>query len=129
MQITVNSEAEKQLLDRFLEFLNDEGFGVIEDYDHVESIKHKEDSQFSSDEYQFLLNGLYYAKVIVNDRVDPMCIEHHVITGVCVKCETVTDGTIDGEDIPYHDYVEMMSPEAVKSWKCETCWYKSLEDE
>lgn len=110
-------------METFSEALHEEMLDHIQDQDHIQS-----DSKgmcLSSDDYDFLRDGIYHAKVIIDNTVREMVVEQYNINGVCSKCGVITSGTIDGNDIGYSEYLTIMSEDRSKSWLCETCWYKN----
>lgn len=123
MRITVNNKAEKQLIETFLEALHEEMLDHIQIQDRLLE-KEGEGAWLNSDEYDFLSNGIYNAKIDISSTESPMIIESWNIYGVCTVCGTDTNGTIDGGDIDLEEFQSMMSPESVSSWKCETCYFK-----
>lgn len=123
MRITVNNKAEKQLIETFLEALHEEMLDHIRTQDMILAAE-GEDSWLGSDDYDFLSNGIYNAEIDVSSIESPMVIENWDIYGVCTVCGTDTNGTIDGGDIDLEEFQSMMRPDAIASWKCETCYFK-----
>jgi len=126
MKILVNNQDEANMAEEFLTALHEEMLDYIQEQDHTQS--DSKGMYLSSDQYDFLRDGIYHAEVIINNTVREMVIEPYNICGICSKCGTNTSGTIDGNDISYSEYLDMMSEDRLKSWLCETCWYKNIED-
>jgi hypothetical protein len=127
MKILVNNDKEKELVKRFLIAMRElDGIDGIVELD--EKTADGDDLYFQADDRLFLEDAINNAKVEVNEKVYPLCVEHYHVTGTCVDCGTQTEGTVDGEDISYEDYLEMTSPERLKEWKCESCQNKGAAE-
>lgn len=123
MKIIVHSLEEQTLVETFLEALHEEMLDHIQTQDMILTAE-GEEPWLGSDDYDFLASGIFYAKVVVDRTEQPMTIESYNIYGTCSSCGTETNGTIDGCDLSLEEYNYMMRPEAVASWKCETCYFK-----
>ncbi|WP_110955739.1 hypothetical protein [Anaerosinus massiliensis] len=112
MKIIVSSEAEKELMQRFIEFFND-----CEAVEHIEKLDNesKGNAALSYEEYRFIENGIYNCKVEVDESVYPLTHEHDIISGICSKCGEKTEGTYDHNDVSYAEYLEYNSKEIQKN--------------
>lgn len=127
MKILVNNQTEANLVETFLMALREEMLDSIQTIDHANAST--SGFYLSSEDYEFLEDGVYHAEIVINDTVREMSIEPYNITGVCVKCGIVTDGTIDGNLITYQEFLDMLTTASQESWLCESCWYKRLEED
>lgn len=124
MKIIVNNDSEKKLLRRFLD--------AMHDLDGIEALT-KMDGEYDDkpclegDDELFLRQAIYEATVVVDDTVPQICVEHWNLQGACVVCGGATDGTIDGDDISYDEWLDYTSESGRKSWKCEGCYGKAEE--
>lgn len=127
MKIIVANEQEKALIKRFLKAMKElDGVDTIVELD-TETASGDE-QYFEGDDRIFLEDAISYAVVEVDETVSDICVEHHHLTGTCSVCGTQTEGTEDGDDISYADYLEMTSPEAMKEWKCYECWQQDMSE-
>jgi hypothetical protein len=128
MKIIVSSKQEKDLIKRFLTAMREmDGIDTIISLD-AEVADGEDEFYFKTDDEKFLEDAINSAKIEIDEKIYPLCIEHYQITGTCVICGTQTEGTIDGEDVSYDDYLDMMSPQHLKEWKCESCLEKERRD-
>ncbi|ARF70706.1 hypothetical protein B7C51_24850 (plasmid) [Paenibacillus larvae subsp. pulvifaciens] len=125
MKIIVNNEDEQNLIQRFIDALNEMWLNEMESADHKWAHEHNEEPNLGSEEYMFIDGGLYEAKVEIEPREKPLIVyDDDIITGECSICGAHTVGTIDGCSIDYEEYLRLTSEESRKIWKCETCWGK-----
>ena len=120
MKIIVNNEREKELLQRFIEMLNEDTISIIEEFDHSHSL---DEVYLSADDYDFIRDGFNCCDVVDDSKEKQLYIEHHNIVGVCSICNSDTSGTIDGNDISYWEWLDMCNSDK-SEWKCETCYFK-----
>lgn len=114
MKIIVSSKAEKELMQKFIEIIND--CCCIEDIEEDDNDT-SEVPVISHDEYRFIENGFNNCKVEVNESIQSMTQEHHIVGGTCQVCRQEISGMTDGEDITYDEYLEIMSEKMI----CEDC--------
>ena len=127
MKIIVNNESEQKLLRRFLDLMHDldgvEEMSKIDDeFDDA-----NESTYLEGGDALFLERAVLEAKVVIDNSESPICIEHDNLQGTCAVCGTATDGTIDGDDISYDEWLDYHSESGLKQWKCEGCLNKSEE--
>jgi hypothetical protein len=122
MKIIVSSEAEKELIKRFLSAMYD--LDIIDELVKIDNDCGDGDTYLKSGDALFLREAMNDAAIVVGDA-SPLYVEHYNLTGTCVNCGTVTEGTTDGDDISYDDWLEQTSDERMKNWKCETCAIES----
>jgi hypothetical protein len=124
MNIIVHDDNEKKLLERFIDVINScDGIDSITELDSSLG----DDCILENGDDLFLTDAFNNAKVEIDKNEYPLCIEHYQITGTCTECGAQTEGTVDGEDVGYSDYLEVMSTENIKTWKCESCINKERE--
>jgi hypothetical protein len=122
MKIIVESEAEKELMGRFLEVIN--SCDVISSEIQAVDKSFPEEQLVNSVEYDFIEEGFFRCKIEVG-KTAPMEQEDTVITGTCIVCGCETEGTVDGDDISYEEYLEYEKQR--DTWKCENCLNKESE--
>ena len=120
MKILVNNEKEQDLVRRFLKSMRELDM-ISELLDRDQDCK----TEFlNSDESHFFDDMLLNACVEIDPSVAELFAEHHILTGTCAVCGQETEGTIDGNDISYSDYLDSQSLEIQGDWRCESCWGK-----
>lgn len=124
VKIIVQNEKEKDLINKFLDMMINGVLDQVSEIDYKQSIEDGENPFLNSDEYLFLDNGFYWSDIIVNDTEKPMIIHPSNITGECVGCGSNTEGTLDGYDIDYEEYLKLNSKEVRENWLCENCMVK-----
>lgn len=122
MKIIVQNESEKKLIQRFLDAMHD--LDMIDELSAVDVKFDDEDQYLLGDDEMFLKKAIFESTVSIDANEPQICVEHHNLTGVCAVCGGATDGTIDGDDIPYSEWLDYNSEEGLKSWKCESCLNK-----
>ncbi|EIW20731.1 MULTISPECIES: hypothetical protein [Pelosinus] len=125
MKIIVNSENEKKLLERFFEAMHD--LDMVEELNEIDQKTCGDDTYLDSYDEIFLRQAICDVSVMVDSSVQEIYVEHYNLQGKCVDCGIITEGTIDGEDISYDEWMDKTSDESVKSWKCESCFNKGEE--
>jgi hypothetical protein len=124
MKIIVSSELEKGLVKRFLTAMRD--LDMVDEL--AKSDTECETEYLESDDQYFIEDMISNAKIEIDEKVQPLYIENYHITGTCTKCGTFTEGTVDGEDISYDDWMDQTSEEAQKTWLCEDCMNREAND-
>ncbi len=117
MKTIVSSEAEKELIRRFIEVVND--LDRIKDIENVDS--NTKQQSISSDEYRFIENGFLNCKIEIDNVLHPITQDNDIITGTCSECGVETEGTYDQNDVSYDDYLGYNTKESQKDWLCEEC--------
>lgn len=130
MKIIVASEAEKELMQRFLSIISTSDIisNVVKDIDDEKLV--------SSEEYHFIENGFYDCMLEVG-QTNSMTQEHTIISGICIVCGSYFEGIADGGDINYDEYAEyqkedMYCEDCLKhkdttEKTCDTCKYGELD--
>lgn len=122
MKIVVNNEAEKVLLEKLINTINDlDLFGEIERIDKEtgnEPILTRRELKILREE--FFCGSL---SVVVDSKEQEISVENDLTTGTCVVCgaETVGVGPDSYDQVSYRDYLKLMSPEEQGKWKCDAC--------
>lgn len=124
MKIIVNNEKEKEIIERFLSALEEHMLDVIRIEDDKYASDNNDEAYLLPEMYDFLLDGIVNCKIECDEKVSEMYTEHYNITGKCVECEKNTEGTFDGNDVSYLEYLEYYDTKSINSWKCETCYFK-----
>lgn len=119
MVILVNNEKEKGLLEYFCDYLGDCGLDILEEKD--EEIG----KDFSSEDYRFLSNEFVSPKILVDPKVYPLTTQDDVCIGHCATCGQYIQGTIDGGDVTYEEYLEHKEKDDNGQLYCEDCWNKA----
>ena len=129
MKILVNNSQEKELVEKFFNMIADlDMVEDIEEIDNTLSVESNDEPYLTSLDYEFLRQGFFNPRILVDSTVYPITIEHDNIQGICTVCGTYTEGHIDGNEVSYSEFLDYNSEEVRKTWKCETCFFKSDED-
>ena len=123
MKIIVSSEAEKTLIKNFLELVHDEDLGLL----LSNACERLEEYELNHIDLDFIENGLFYAKIEVDPKVEAMEQSDDVMEGNCCVCGAKTCGTIDGDDVSYEEYLHFI--DRPDEWYCESCFKKRNEEE
>lgn len=129
MKIIVNSEEEQSLMERFFGLIHEmELIDELEKLDEKTAEEWNDEQYITSLEYEFLRQAFFYpSKIDIDKKEYPLTIEHDNISGQCVACGTITEGTIDGNDITLEEFKDFNSEDTHKTWKCEACYLKERE--
>ena len=121
MKIIVSSEAEKKLMKKFLELIQDEDLDIL-----TPNVK-LEEYDLDSTDLDFISSGMFYTEIEVDYSVEAMEQEDEIVNGNCGKCGKETCGTIDGDNVNYDQWLGFRdNPE---EWYCESCYKKTMEEE
>lgn len=112
MKIIVATELEKTLIEKFIDQVN-----LGEQLDQLEDV---ENDGLDSVEITIIENGFLEAKVELG-KTDEMSIDDSHLFGTCTTCGAHTEGTIDGDDITYDDWIAYNLKESLATWECESC--------
>lgn len=117
MKIIVSSEAEKELMQRFINVVQTSDIisDAIKDFDNENTI--------TSDELYFIENGFCDCELEIA-KTYPMTQEHTVINGYCKGCGSEINGLVDGGDVSYEEYLEYLDKELY----CEDCLKRESEE-
>jgi len=118
MRIIVNNKKEEELVERFLTLAHD--YNLIDELEDIDK-ECCEQSMLEGDTI-FLESAICDALVMVEPDVPPICIDSDSVDGVCVTCGALTNGTFNGEEMSYEDYLDMKSSDS--NWQCEECYNK-----
>lgn len=129
MRIVVQNEKEKELIRRFIRVLVE-----MDAIEEVEKLDHDTTGCIDviflqSDEYRLIRENLHSGMIHIDQTINEMTFDDSsIITGTCSKCETVTEGTSNDDDITYTEYLEYNSKEKQDNWLCESCYLTQKED-
>lgn len=132
MRVIVQNEAEKRLLQKFFDYLNETGIEDMEKDDIDEWAEERVDEMWlSSDEWNLMRDNFgKYTNIVIDPKESEMYFDgDEMITGTCHKCAKRTVGTIDGDAISYSEYLRLNSPEVQQHWYCDTCWNNGSVEE
>ncbi len=110
MKIIVKSNAEKELMEKFLKELKSS--------DIVHEIS--KDAKLTDDEGSFIFNGFFYSKVEIGDT-DSMLINSDEFEGICCECGESTRGVRNRDILSLDEYREYSSENYKKDWRCNSC--------
>lgn len=110
MKIIVASEDEKKLIKIF-----------IDELISSEILEELISDRISNSDIHFIENGYVEAKIEIGET-NPLYIEEDNVIGICVKCGIKTNGSANGEDVSYEEWVEMNTKESKDNWMCLECF-------
>ena len=118
MEIRVSSESEKKLVEKFLSYLGDSGVETLQADDHDP----KYSTGITDDEYEFIRCNM--PRVVVDTKEYPMMYDDYICKGNCHICGTELEGTDDGSDVSYDEYLDYIRASKDGELYCEKCWRK-----
>ena len=121
MEIRVANESEKELMDYICEYLRDFGIDILEERD-----EYKDTSDgITSDAYRFVQQMFCHPKVVIDENIRVAKVEDDICTGTCCICGTELEGTDDGSDVSYDEYLDYIRASKDGELYCEKCWLTS----
>ena len=120
MEIRVANESEKKLMDYICEYLGDSGVDLLEEHDEYKDTP----DGITSDAYRFVQRLFCNTKVIVGENIGAVEVEDDICTGTCCVCGEELEGTFDGDDVTYEEYLDYIKKSQDGEVYCEKCWRK-----
>ena len=121
MEVRVANESEKKLMDYICEYLGDSGVDLLEEHDEYKDTP----DGITSDAYRFVQQMFCHPKVIINENIMAVEVEDDVCTGFCCACGEEVEGTFDGSDVTYEEYLDYIRKSQDSELYCEKCWLTS----
>lgn len=118
MKIVVANESERKLVEYTCEYLSDSGIELLEQNDEF---KNTPDGLIDGS-YEFLCQMFTNPKIIVDKDIYPTVLEDSICIGVCGVCGEPLEGTFDGNDVTYDEYLDYINKSMNGELYCERCW-------
>lgn len=123
MEIRVANESEKDLINYLCEYLGDCGVDILEEHDEYKNTP----DGITSDAYKFVQQLFCNPKVLIDENIRSAEVEDDVCTGVCCVCGKELEGTFDGSDVTYEEYLDYIKKSQDGELYCEKCWMEADE--
>src|SRR5699024_7755600 len=106
MKVLVNNEREKELFEKFTEFLSD-----YVDSKELRELMKNSGYLFEDHEIDFLETGLNYTAIATDKTVWDITISSDNLTGTCKYCGGQWQGIEDVSEVNIHDYERFLNLE------------------
>lgn len=114
MKILVNNEREKELFEKFTEFLSD-----YAESEEMRELMGNADYLFDAHEIDFLQTGFWQSTIVVDEKVWDIMVPADNLTGTCKYCDGQWQGIEDVSEVNIHDYEQFLNPEKENSYHAE----------